>query len=209
MRQIIETSYRDTPDASSTSEMLTMARRDPPAVMTTLTVDGGKPTITLIVPGGLWTRNADGWVAVDAGELPAGWALNAYRELGDMSLVAPLAAQTAVDAGERVGSETINGTETSKITTPTEAMLELLMVDYAASGRATHDPAPPDSYLNSYAATFWIDPISSFIIQEQTVIEYTEERLHGQAIGTGPATFTTTRSFYDFNADLEIPIPQT
>ncbi len=207
LRQTIATRYRDMPAANSVSELLTEARRDPPAVMTAHTVDGGAAQITLILPAGLWTGNADALTVTETGPLPIDWADNAYRELGDMSLVAPLTAQTAIDAGDPGGAEVLNGIETIIVNVNTDAMIRLLMADYKASGRAAHDPDPPDSYLLQYVASFWIDPATGFVLQEQTIVEYTEERLHGQATGTGPATFTTTRTFSDFNAEFRFPAP--
>ena len=207
LRQTIETAYRDMPEARSVATLQTAARRDPAAVLTTQTVDGGTPTATLILPSGLWTRTGETWTPADIGELPGDWALGAYRELGEMSLVAPLTAQEVIDAGDPAGTEEIDSISATCITAGTELMLRLLMADYTAANRSDHDPAPPDSYINRYEARFWIDPDTGFILRERTVVEYTEERLHGASVGTGPATFTTTREFYDFNADLDIPEP--
>jgi hypothetical protein len=207
LRQTIETVYRDMPEANSTLVLLTAARRDPPAVLTTSRAASGQPITTLIVDSGLWTRAGEARLAAETGEYPTGWALTAYREIGDMSLVAPLTAQAVIDAGEPAGTEELNGGVATCVTATTDVMLRLLTVDYQHSDRAKHDPAPPDSYINRYDARFWIDPATGFILREQTVVEYSEERLHGQVVGVGPATFRTTREFYDFNAALDIPEP--
>jgi hypothetical protein len=206
LSQTIQTRYRDMSEADSLSAMLIEARRDPPAVMTTLEVNSRPVTATLIVASGLWSRTSDVWVASDIGNLPDSWALTAYRELGDMSLVAPLAAQTVVDAAQMLESEVIGGTNFTRFSAATGLMLQLLMANYHA-GLAALDPVRPDSYITRYDADFWIDPATGFIHRERTVVEYTEERLHGEAVGTGPATFTTTRQFHDFNADVDIPTP--
>ena len=85
-------------------------------------------------------------------------------------------------------------------------MIRLLMGHFNKSD-SSHDPVPPDSYINRYECDLRVDPATGFVIQERTVVEYTEERLHGQTVGSGPATFTTTREFYDLNAEIEIPDP--
>ena len=193
-------------EAGSTTTLETAARRDPLAILTTTTSDSAPRSSILILSSGLWSSSGGGWELADTGPLPEDWAHNAYRELGDMSLVAPLTAQTVVDAGRNVGFETIDGVRLTHITAETELMIRLLMEHFNSSD-SSHDPAPPDSYINRYDADLWVDPETGFVIQERTIVAYTEERLHGRTVGTGPATFTTTRWFYDFNEDIEIPDP--
>ena len=205
--QIIESTYHDMPEAGSTTEIETAARRDPAALLTTTPTDVAPPSTTLIVSSGPWSGSGKGWELADTGPLPDDWALNAYRELGDMSLVAPLSAQAVVDGGRIVGMETIDGVQLTHVTAETELMMRLLM-EHFHSSESSHDPVPPEIYINRYDADLWIDRETGYVIQERTVVEYTEERLHGQSVGTGPATFTTTRRFYDFNEDFEIPDPR-
>ncbi|MEZ4523755.1 MAG: hypothetical protein R3A46_19285 [Thermomicrobiales bacterium] len=212
VRQSIVTSYRDMQDANSTTSMLIEARKDPPAIQTTLSTDGGPPIITLIVPNGLWQRAGDGWTRSDIGDVPEGWALRAYREIGDMSLAAPVSAQAVIDAGSERGSETVGGISLTRYGAGTELMLRLSQEAGEAQNRGEHPAgwaaAPLDgSFTNRFEADLWVDSETGFVIRERTVVEYTEERLHGQDLGTGPAIFTTTREFFDLNAEIGLESP--
>ena len=212
VRQTIETTYTQLPDIDSLATLVIEARRDPPAVKTTQSVNGQPETVTIIVDNEIWMNAAGDWTRTAPDDVPNDWTANAFREVGDMSLVAPLSASQVAAVAKRAGDDTINGSPVAHLQTNTEQMVRLLKEDFdvrqANPGPAeAADPVSPDTYINYYQADLWVEPSTGFVLRERTIVEYAEERLHGQATVTGPATFTTTREFYDFNAALDIANP--
>ncbi len=212
IRQTVEVSYRDMPDFGSVAIMLIEAQRDPPATRTKYSTGNGSVTISLMIDNELWTQTSDKWARSEIGDMSGNLALRAYRELGDMSLVAPLTAQIVIDAGQEAGIEEVTGIATVRFSAGTELMLKLLTQEFE-SRQATQlngepgNAIPPADYTNRYEADLWVDPTTGFVLRERTVVEYTDERLHGQAVGTGPATFTTNRDVLELNPVLELSRP--
>lgn len=193
--------------------MLIEGRRSPPAIRTTSSTGNAPAAVTLLIDNALWTCADGTWAQSDVGDVPDDWTMRAYREIGDKSLVAPATAQSVIDAGREVGIEEIDGISLIRFHAGAELMIPLLTAAFdalrtGASGQAGWSPAPPGDYLRRYDADLWVDPRTGFVLRERTITEYTEERLHGQAVGTGPATFTTTREFFHLNAELQISRPR-
>lgn len=208
MRETIEMSYRDRPEFNNTTELLIEAVREPPAILTETRSRGAAQSTILLVNDEMWSRNGDDWQRTDIEDVPPDWTRRAYLELGTMTLVTPLDIQHVIDRAAESGSEEIDGVATRHLIASSGQMLGLLMERHAThpSPPEAADNTPPNEYMNRYDAEFWIAD-DGLILRERTVIEYTEERMHGQAVGTGPVTLTTTRHFYDFNGEIEIPTP--
>lgn len=208
IRETIEMSYRDRPEFNNTTELLVDAVREPPAILTETRSRGAAQSTILLINDEMWSLNGDEWQRTEIADVPPDWTRRAYLELGTMTLVTPLDIQHVIDRATDVGAEEIDGVRTRRLNASSELMLGLLMERHATHPAPPEAPdnTPPDQYMNRYDASFWVAG-DGLVLRERTVIEYTEERMHGAALGTGPVMLATTRKFFDFNGEIEIPTP--